>query len=201
MTSVKTTSVLAVSTAALSSMIAMANDTSNAVAAPFGDVPTEADDRLLLALVLLLPFVALPLLLASCFGFQLVLDRLLPNRGETKEEFDSKIARPWRLRIKVWLSVTNSGRQWFYLQIIASIFACVMLVYDFYHIGPRTTWMVAVEVRGARSAVFPVVGFPSTPLSADCIFSIVCNRLFLAHVRFAQSFLVSDKQANPHRPS
>ena len=131
------------------------NLTSNAIAAPFGDVPTENDDRLLLALVLLVPFVALPLLLVSCFGLQKLLDGVLPNRqSETEEEFAGKAHRPLRLLVKVWLSVSHWGLKWFFMQIMASLLACVMLVFDFYHEGPRETWMFAVEVSPSRPEAF-----------------------------------------------
>lgn len=116
------------------------------VAAPFGDVPSEEGDRLLLGLLAVVPFVIFPMLLATLVWCGDQLDRFLPNHVETEEEFIEKAHRPWRLRVKVWLAVSEWGRRWFYLQILASMLACVMLVQDFYHEGPRTDWQFAIEV-------------------------------------------------------
>lgn len=106
----------------------------------------EPDAVLLLTLLILLPYVGLPLLILSVRHVKRFLARRSLHQSETEAEFKRKGATPRPLRLKLWMLSSPWGRRWLAFQVLLSLFASIMVVYDEYHVGAYSTWQWVLEL-------------------------------------------------------
>jgi voltage-gated potassium channel len=107
------------------------------------------EDVLLLSLIILLPWVGLPLLILLVrHTSRFLKQRVVKSGAERLVDFESRGDKPAYLRLKLWMLSSKIGRLWLLFQVVLSQLAVILLVYDYYQdqTSEFELWRFSIEM-------------------------------------------------------